>query len=246
MPAAEIKLDHRITAGEPFILKESLFETLLLWQPRGGEAYTVKDSTNTLYRARVLELFKDAARMLAFEEIGASPDTLEILLLQALPEKERMELIIQKATELGVTRIVPFRSGRSTTLELRETKQKKSHKWQEIALKAAKQSRRATIPEILPYCGFAEALDIAKPFDLKLALREKPGIALLKDVLGKARREGIKKAAVIAGPEGGLTDEEVEVSQKAGFASASLGPRILRTETASILAVGLIQYELGG
>ncbi len=118
--------------------------------------------------------------LMLFPSSTESP--LEIVLLQALPEKERMELIIQKATELGVSAIVPFKSERSISLEEREAKQKKAHRWQEIAIKAVQQSRRARVPLVEEYRSFKEALEFCEGEGLKILLWEKEG-ENLKDVL---------------------------------------------------------------
>jgi 16S rRNA (uracil1498-N3)-methyltransferase len=165
----------------------------------------------------------------------------EIILLQALPEKERMELIIQKATELGVSTIIPFRSERSISLEEREAKQKKAHRWQEIAVKAVQQSRRAKVPRVEHYRQFIEALGICMEDGLKILFYEKKG-ENLKSLL---RQYQPKKIYAMVGPEGGFTEEEVILAKHQGFIPVKLGQRILRTETAAIALVGILQYELG-
>ena len=166
---------------------------------------------------------------------------MEIILLQALPEKERMELIIQKATELGVSAIIPFRSEKSISLEEREAKQKKAHRWQEIAVKAVQQSRRAKVPRVEHYRPFNEALGICTEDGLKILLYEQRG-ENLKNLL---RRYQPNKIYAMVGPEGGFTEEEVRLAKDRGFIPIKLGQRILRTETAAIALVGILQYELG-
>jgi len=182
--------------------------------------------------------------VLVFESlIPPTESPTKIILYQALPEKERMELIIQKATELGVYSIVPFKSKRSISLEERERKQPKAHRWQSIATKAAQQSRRGRVPPIEPYCDFSEALGYAEGSDLKILLWEKGSKNHLRDIL---RSEGdYGKVALMVGPEGGFDLEEVQRAQEMGFKPITLGRRIMRTETAAILLVGIVQYELG-
>lgn len=244
---ALIKPGTEINPGENIIIEGKPFRSLLEWHPRGGEAVTILGESGRLFRARVLELSETKAKLLPFEEIGrfdeASP---EIILLQALPERERLELIIQKATELGVDTVIPFKSEKSISLEEREKGQKKSHKWQEIALKAAKQSRRETIPQIPPYALFKDALKATEGAELKILLWEKAGIPLLKDILNDAKGQAIKKIVIISGPEGGFTDIEVKEASLHGCIPVSLGRRILRTETAAMIAIGLVRYEVGG
>ncbi|HLC18340.1 MAG TPA: RsmE family RNA methyltransferase, partial [Thermodesulfobacteriota bacterium] len=240
-----IELDFEMEPGGEYLLEGEAFSSLLLWRPRQGEAVTVAGPSGDLFRARVQGLGKNSAEITVFERAGRVRRPLDITLLQALPERERMELIIQKTTELGVSAIVPFRAERSISLEERESRQKKAHKWGEIALKASKQSRRDTIAAVLPYVGFKEALKTGQAKDLRLALSEKKGIAGIRDALAEARKNEIKSAALLVGPEGGLTESEMEEAEGRGFTPVSLGQRTLRVETAAIIGVGLITYELG-
>ncbi|MBI5642694.1 MAG: 16S rRNA (uracil(1498)-N(3))-methyltransferase [Deltaproteobacteria bacterium] len=237
-----LTLDEKAVPGHEYLLEGFTYKSLARWMPRIGEAVTVRDSVHTLFRARILSLQRDGALILVFEHIGLEEKEVDITLLQAVPQKERMELIIQKATELGAGSIIPFKSERSISIEERDSLQKKSHKWQEVALKAAKQSRRPDIPEISPAVPFEDALTSVKGVELKLMLWEKTGLPHIKEVLREAR--GAKAAAILSGPEGGFTGEEARKAEDAGFIPISLGRNILRAETASIISVGLIRHEL--
>lgn len=246
MPGSgRIILNENINPGSDYRVEGRPFDELLAWKPRHGSAVTVGDPSGRICRARVAELHEAHAVIAAYEEIGVAGKPLDIILLQALPEKERMELIIQKTTELGVTSIVPFKSRRSTSLEERESRQKKAHRWQDIALRAAKQSRRPSIPIVRPYSTFKEALDFSLDCDLKLAFFEMPGLKSLKEALLETDASLIGGIAVLTGPEGGFEKAEIDEAAAGGFIPVSLGKRIVRTETASILAVALVQYELG-
>jgi 16S rRNA (uracil1498-N3)-methyltransferase len=154
-----------------------------------------------------------------------------------------MEFIIQKTTELGVYSIVPFKSKRSISLEEREEKQPKAHRWESIAIKAAKQSRRGRVPHLEPYCEFSEALGYAQGGDLKVILWERGNMKPLKDVLRSKGNCG--EVTLMVGPEGGFEAEEVRRAEERGFIPVNLGRRIMRTETAAIVLVGILQYELG-
>jgi len=207
-----------------------------------GNILTVTDSKGRDFRGRVLRLAREGASILIFDAFPRPTESpVEIILLQALPEKERMELIIQKVTELGVSAIVPFKSERSITLDEREAKQKKAHRWQEIAIKAVQQSRRAKVPPVGYRPSFQEALETCKGEGLKVLLYEKEGQSL-RHVLKKPAPQRIYAAV---GPEGGFAEEEIEMAKEAGFVPVKLGQRILRTETAAITLVGILQYELG-
>jgi 16S rRNA (uracil1498-N3)-methyltransferase len=194
------------------------------------------------FRGRILRLSETEACVLVFDAFPLPTEScLEIILLQALPEKERMEMIIQKATELGVSAILPFQSERSISLEEREAKQKKAHRWQSVAVKAVRQSRRAKVPPVEGCRPFQEVLGDCTEDGLKILLWEKEGQPLKRVV----RQRPTKKIYVIVGPEGGFTEGEVRLAEEKGFIAVKLGQRILRTETAAITMVGILQYELG-
>ncbi len=214
------------------------------WIPRPGEIITVQDSLGTHFRGRVFRLSGYKCEVHLFENLGKRMEShLDILLLQCLPDKERMEWIIQKATELGVNSIVPFFSERSTTLEEREKRQPKAHRWPVIAQNASKQCRRAIVPAIEPYTSFPEALRYAKDFDLKLLLWERESKAGLKGIFHNDIHPS--RICVLVGPEGGFTEKEINMAGESGFISIGLGPRILRTETAAIAIITVIQYIWG-
>jgi len=237
-------LPDTIHAETTVSLEGELFLALRMREPYQGEIISVTDAAGKTFRGRIVELKDDQARVFIFEEMREPIEPpFELFLLQALPEKERMELIIQKTTELGVNCICPFKSKHSISLEERESGQPKAHRWQQIALKAAKQSRRASMPAVVSYCSFAQALDLARPVELKVMLWEKEQRKLASLIRDMPPPKGI---ALMVGPEGGWAEEEVQQARAAGFAAAGLGGRILRTETAAIAACAILQYEWGG
>jgi 16S rRNA (uracil1498-N3)-methyltransferase len=237
-----IVLGQKLQIGDEVILEGPPLEAFRVQGGRVGSIITLTDSAGTDFRGRVLRLSKEKASVLLFEAFPSSTESsLEIILLQALPEKERMEWIIQKATELGVSSIVPFKSQKSITLEERESKQKKAHRWQEIAIKAVQQSRRAKVPKIEKYRSFVEALEYCQEEGLKILLWEKEGESL-REVL---KQDPLHRIYIMVGPEGGFTEDEVRMAEKKGFIPVKLGQRILRTETAAITLVGILQYTLG-
>jgi 16S rRNA (uracil1498-N3)-methyltransferase len=230
--------------GKEIVLAGDLFSALRKRQPYQGEIITVADASGKAFRGRIIELKADQARVLLFEELsGPAESPFDLFLFQALPEKERMELIIQKATELGVSCICPFKSRHSISLEEREAQQPKAHRWQQIALKAAKQCRRASVPVISPFCSFEQALDLARPLEVKIILWEKEKARLASLIRNMPPPRSI---ALMVGPEGGWAEEEVRQACAEGFSPAGLGGRILRTETAAIAACAILQYEWGG
>lgn len=233
VPALEVELTQ--SAG--------VVAALAAWDSRPGEIVTVVDPEQSHYRARIVDITGESARLIPFERFPRSVESpVSIEVYQALPEKERFELVLQKLTEIGVARIVPFTSGRSSTLEARDAGQRKSHRWPEVILRAGRQCRRAMLPELSPVLDWDGATYEASRAGLKLMLFE--GEAPWS--LGEALRDGRpSRIALMVGPEGGFDPEEVEDARSLGFLPVSIGPRILRTETAAILGAAMIQYELG-
>lgn len=219
-----------------------LLAALNCWRARCGEIITVCDPQQEEYRARITALSAETVTLLPFSRIRATESPVRIQLLQALPEKERFELILQKATEIGVSRIVPLISQRSISLQQRDAGQKKSHRWPDVLLRAARQCRRAKLPELFPVTAWEPALALAAQADLALLCYEGAGTAPLAEILQGFTGCSI---ALIVGPEGGFCDAEVEQARCCGVVPIDLGPRILRTETAALMVAGIVQYTLG-
>jgi len=237
-----VVLDETVHVGKEILIEGPPLEALRFQEVRVGSLVTLTDARGDDFRGRVVTLSPEGASVLIYEPFPSPTESfLEIILLQALPEKERMEWIIQKATELGVSSVLPFKSERSISLQERESKQKKAHRWQHIAFKAVEQSRRARVPRVEGYRSFREALDYCEGEGLKLLLWEREGKGL-KDTL---RRSHPRKIYAMVGPEGGFTEEEVHSAKGRGFVPVKLDQRILRTETAAITLLGILQYELG-
>lgn len=245
-----IVFEQKVTIGKEVLMKGPPLEALRFQGSRVGSIITLTDIEGNDFRGRVLRLSEAEASILIFDAFPSPTESsLEIILLQAIPEKERMELIIQKVTELGVSAILPFQSQRSISLKEREAKQKKAHRWQHIAVKAVQQSRRARVPWVGECRSFIEVLEDFRGDGLKILLWEKEGESL-RDVLKKyfllnPPFEKGGEVYVMVGPEGGFAEEEVKLAKEKGFIPVKLGQRILRTETAAIAMVGILQYELG-
>ena len=167
----------------------------------------------------------------------------EIILYQGLPKADKLELIIQKTVELGVSKIVPVEMSRCVVKLDEKKKNSKVSRWQAIAESAAKQSKRTVIPEIGNVLSYRQMLEEAKSLDLFLVPYEnKDGMAATKASLGKIK-SGMKVGLLI-GPEGGFEEAEVEAAINAGGEAISLGSRILRTETAAITATAMCMLHI--
>jgi 16S rRNA (uracil1498-N3)-methyltransferase len=172
------------------------------------------------------------------------PSPVEITLCQALLRSHSMDLIIQKTSELGVDRVLPFVSERTIVKPDEEAFANKLRHWREIALSATKQSGRLKPADIGPFSTFSELMALWREEEImKIALWEDESVHNLKSLLRSTRPS--RRAVGLIGPEGGFSNEEIEEAREAGFVSASLGHRILRSETAAVTLVALLQYEWG-
>jgi 16S rRNA (uracil1498-N3)-methyltransferase len=172
-----------------------------------------------------------------------------ITLGQALPLGGAMESIVKKATEIGVTTIIPLESERTQVHLGGERSDRKIEKWQTAALEAAKQCGNPWLPEIGPVTPAAAFIGAAKGYDLKLIASLQPGARSLKAVLGDYRTgHGRTPSNILwlVGPEGDFTPAEMSRSQTAGFEPITLGPLVLRCETAAVYALSILTYELAG
>jgi 16S rRNA (uracil1498-N3)-methyltransferase len=223
-------------------LEHSAALALSCWRAKPGAILTVVDPDRQWYRARLLTERDGAWMVLPFQRLRSPAESsARLVVCQALPDRERFELVLEKLTELGVSRIAPFTCSRSTTLAQRDARQRKSHRWPDLLLAAARQCRRGMIPELAPVRGFDE-LFAEEDADLqKVMLYEGAASLSLRQVL----RERPGQLLMMVGPEGGFAPEEVERAAAHGYRIASLGGRVLRTETAAIIAAALAQYELG-
>ncbi len=166
---------------------------------------------------------------------------LAIALYQGMPKGRKMDLVVEKATELGTRTIVPFTSAFCTVTA--PASAGKRERWKRIALAASKQCGRTVIPTVAAPLTFADAIAAAAAADLKLLFFE----GACSAPLARAPEAGAAPAtaAIMIGPEGGFSRDEVETAEHAGFRVVGLGPRILRTETAALVALAMVQARWG-
>ncbi len=177
----------------------------------------------------------------------AKPLPYEITLGQALPKGPFMDAIVRKATELGAARIAPLESERTVVRLEDDRSDRKLEKWQTAAVEAAKQCGNAFVPEILPLQRAAGFMEASRGYDLKLIASLQPGAKPLKSVLGAyaaAHGRPPRKVLWLVGPEGDFTPAEMSLSKSAGFEPITLGPLVLRCETAAVYALSVLSYEL--
>lgn len=223
-----IKNVLRMKQGDEFLVSESGMSSLCVLESFEGESVIAKISE---------ENFQDTNL------------PVKIYLFQGLPKSDKMELIIQKAVELGADTIIPVEMNRCVVKLDDKKKKSKVQRWQSISESAAKQSKRTVIPEINDVLSFRQAVEKAASLDHFLVPYEnKEGMKATKDALNMIKSGD--SVGIFIGPEGGFDENEINATIAAGGKAISLGKRILRTETAAITAVGMcmlhIEMNIGG
>jgi len=208
-----------------------------------GDNLSVFDGSGREYEGTIVEEDPSAVMVMVQNILSSKTEShLEITLAQSMVKGEKMDYLIQKATELGVKKIIPFFSYRSVPLLDKSKRLKRYHRWERIAVEASKQCGRGGVPKIEPLKDYSEMLQTAPLDSLRLILWERVGESL-KEVLKESKEK--RKVFFIVGPEGGMSDEEVEHAKRSGFIPVTLGRRILRSETASLCLLSILQYERG-
>ncbi|MEZ4509004.1 MAG: RsmE family RNA methyltransferase [Eubacteriales bacterium] len=213
-------------------------------QPRAphesGDALSLCDGAGYEYDAVISSVSQDAVVCTLGERQKSEVESpVHVTLFQCLPKTGKMETIVQKCTELGVYAVVPVVSARCVVVPGKDF-EKKRERYQRVALEAAKQSRRAIVPEVKPLMEL-KAID-PESFDLFLIAYEDEAARTLKTALRESAAP--RSIALLIGPEGGLEDGEVKRLAASGAVSVSLGRRILRTETAGMAMLAQILYEV--
>ncbi len=213
---------------------------------RGDEVY-VFDGAGKEFRCAVRELDRDGAALDVLEEVEpARPESpLNLTLGLALLKGEKFDLVVQKATELGAIRIVPVATSHADVrIRDGDEAKRKVTRWQRIALEAAKQCGRARLVEIEEPLLFKALIDRAAPDrGMRLMFAERNGKSLAE--VARNSPSGSAKVFALIGPEGGWTDDEIELAREAGWQIVTLGGRTLRAETAVIAIVALLQHRFG-
>jgi len=213
---------------------------------REKEAFTIVDRAGDFFRASLKVLKKGGGEAQVYERMAGSTESpAEITLLCAVLARQRMLVVVQKATELGAMRIVPVLSERSVPREGLD--HEKAHAWPKQALRAARQCRRASLPEVREPIELASILDdeCFTGADLRVYLDDRPSDErALDDAAPGADRAG-RRIVFAVGPEGGWSDEERAMLSAAGAHPLRLGGRVLRAETAVFAGLTLLQHAYG-
>ena len=224
---------------QPLLSAEEAHHAIHVLRLKVGDALNVFDGRGHEAQARVAEITKDSVRLTILQRSNTAPLPCRITLAQAIPKKS-MDLIVQKATELGVASIVPLVSERSV-VKLDEDS-RRMDRWHEIALEACKQCGNNWLPEIQPPQKTRDFLTSPGKFDLKLIASLQPDSKPLKAILGEAAKPS--SILILIGPEGDFTPAELGLAKSAGCRPLSLGPLVLRADTAAIYTLSILHHEL--
>ena len=210
-----------------------------------GESVTVCGGQGIDFLCEITELSEQTVQLRVVDTVVTqSEPSLRVTLYQGLPKGDKLEWIIEKTIELGVSRIVPVLMQRSVSRPDAKSAAKKHERYNKLALSAAKQCGRGMIPEVAPMAPFREILTMLNAHDLVIFFYECGGQPL-SEAVADINRSAWKDIAIVIGPEGGFDPAEAEALQAAGAFTATLGPRILRTETAPLAALSALMYGTG-
>ncbi|RTE08493.1 16S rRNA (uracil(1498)-N(3))-methyltransferase [Paenibacillus whitsoniae] len=199
---------------------------------------------------RLTELDKGRVTGTVVQELPMNAEAaVQVWIAQSLPKGDKMELIIQKGTEIGAARFLPFLSERTIVQYDAKKEAKRTERWQKIAKEAAEQAHRNRVPQIESVYTWKQLLQRAKEADVAWICYEKEDGQQLRPAIQAAVDAGRlapgKSVLIAVGPEGGFTEQEIQQAEDAGFRSVSLGARILRTETAAMVGLTCLLYETG-
>ena len=220
---------------------------------KAGEQVGIRDGISRSYICELENIGGEEIRARILEEdTNLSELPAELYLFQGLPKSDKMELIIQKAVELGVHEVIPVATRRAVVKLDRKKEESKLKRWNAIAESAAKQSGRAVVPEVELPVSYREAMKLSEELDVKLIPYECADELLsgTEETPMERTRNRLKtilpgqSIGIMIGPEGGLEKAEVEQSMEAGFAPVTLGKRILRTETAGLCILSVLMFQL--
>ena len=233
--------DESISADSFVISGENAKHISKVLRMNKGETLTLVTPDRTEYLCEISDITADNVIVKVLEKaLCQNEPSVEVTLYQALPKGDKMDYIIQKCVELGVTKIVPVVSARCISRPDAKSLAKKQVRWQKIALQAAMQSRRGIVPQVCECVNFSKAAELSKENDKTIIFYEMGGESV-KNILTKTP----KSIGIFIGSEGGFEQDEVDRIAADGGKTATLGKRILRCETAPLAALSIIMYQTG-
>lgn len=236
-------VDENVLNADTVLLTDENAKHAKVLRLRSGEEVLLCDGAGQEALCRVESWQGDDICLTVVERRqGSTEAQAAVSVYIAFPKADKLEHVIQKATELGAAEIVAFPSSRCVFKADEKSIVKKLERWQKIAASAAEQSGRGVIPKVITLNSYKEALQRAAQAELKILFYEHEKAVTLRMALEEG---SFTTAAILTGPEGGLSDTEVEQARQAGLRVCTLGSRILRCETAPLCALSAIMYHIG-
>lgn len=232
-------VDENNRQGDVYFITDADFNHIKnVLRMKQGDSFLVSSASKS--DLCVLDSFTEDAVIakITEEDYQDTSLTVKLYLFQGLPKSDKMELVIQKAVELGAEGVIPVEMNRCVVKIDDKKKKSKVARWQAISESAAKQSKRTIIPEISEVLSFKQAMEKAKGMDVFIVPYEnKDGMKATKNALSEIKKG--MSVGILIGPEGGFDEKEIEIAESVGGLTVSLGKRILRTETAAITALSM-------
>ena len=211
---------------------------------KAGDHLIVFDGQGNDFEAEIEQVTTTDIKIVPLKKVKMKTDSpVQITLAQAMLKGKKMDLLARQITELGIARWMPFISERAVPTPKSDKQKKRLQRWQTIMVESLKQCRRSRLPRIDPVVSFEQALEAAEEVNFKLIFWEEETQSL-HETLAKAPKDQSPIFAVL-GPEGGFSEAEINFAKSLGYHSVSLGPRILKAETATVTVCALLQYHFG-
>lgn len=236
--------NNQIESDTAFVCGEDVKHIRDVLRYKVDDELNICDENGVKYLTKINSFESDKVNLKIFEVSNDTTEaSVDITLFQGLPKADKLEMIVQKCTELGANTIVPVEMDRSIVKIDSKSIDKKVERWNKIALEASKQSGRQKVPKVEKPINIKKLIENISKYDILVLPYECEKDKTLKAVLRNLDKS-CKRIAVLIGPEGGFSDEEIEKLNLDNVRMVTLGPRILRTETAGLATIAMILYEL--
>lgn len=237
--------EENIVDGMAYISGEDVKHIYKVLRLKKDDEVSVNNCCGKEFHGIIYKIDREQVQVKMVRELDLNNESnVDIYLFQGFPKSSKMDLIVQKSTELGVREIIPVFTER-VVIKNKNGELKKIERWNKIAKEACKQCRRSIIPQVDVPVNLRETIEKLKSMDLIVVPYENEKKLGIKNMVKKIDRDSIKSIAVVVGAEGGFSESEIEMLKKVHSNIVTLGPRILRTETAGFVCISLLMYELG-
>ena len=232
----------KITSTKIFITGSDAAHIKKVLRMEPGDRIWLFDGRGFEYEAMIENLLVGSIEVSITKRfLSASESPVQIIVAQALLKDKKMDILARQLTEIGITKLIPFTAIRSVSRPDKKRLSARRKRWKKIAIEALKQCGRGHVTEIGETITFNDAIKIDDGCDLKIVFWENES----KPISDAIQHRHYRKILAVLGPEGGFSEKEIEDARVCGFVTASLGPRILRAETAAIAACTILQYLFG-